>query len=65
MSRWNHTLCEDCWNLRGQGEAIRMHEAAAEPCCRCGALSAAGIYVRDEPTAYPCNGEHGANKGGT
>ncbi len=60
MSKWNHNMCDDCWgeqNPNGR-EPIRIVTRIVENCCYCGRETISGIYVRDDPEALSCKGEH-------
>lgn len=61
MSKWNHAICQECWNSLNRGEPCRVREEfldeTAEPCCFCGKPQQSGIYVRKNPNEVPCKGE--------
>jgi hypothetical protein len=53
MSGWTHTLCDDCWDLLERGrDVVRIKSPPIELCCRCGAVTTAGIYYRQEPKTF-------------
>lgn len=59
MPRWlNHTLCRTCWDDThpASQQLYQVRDAESEPCCRCGKPTSAGIYVRQQADAFPCNG---------
>jgi hypothetical protein len=66
MSRWNHSICEDCWDKRNPGrEPVRVRlekledmNAINEVCCFCGDKHSSDIYVREDPAGLVCKGEH-------
>lgn len=63
MSRWNHSICEKCWNTRNpEREPVKLREEfrdeKAEPCCYCGVMHCSGIYLRDDPSVLRCKGNH-------
>lgn len=60
MSRWNHNICESCWNNRFKDrEPIRVTNISEEePCCFCNAMNTNGIYVREDPDRMLCGGVH-------
>ncbi len=72
MSKWNHAMCDECWNKRmeEQGEpgriAVRMlkerksNNFRVDVCCYCNAKTQ-GIYVRDRPEEVPCGGTAGTH----
>jgi hypothetical protein len=46
-SGWTHRICVGCFGrLRGGVPPARVSGDTLEPCCYCGTLTAAGIYVR-------------------
>ena len=55
-------MCDPCWKRREPNrEAVRVlveGKGFNERCCFCGSHHASGIYVRQDPTTLPCNGEH-------
>jgi hypothetical protein len=61
MSRWTHSICSDCWQLKNPDrEPTRIVDATMDACCYCGADHTSGIYLRDDPSALLCFGAHGA-----
>ncbi len=63
MSRWNHSICEECWNKRHPDrEPVRIREEYRDekpiPCCYCSRPHQSGIYVRDDPATLSCRGIH-------
>ncbi len=64
---WTHAICERCWfdgpgcNAEGQ---YRMPSRTARPepgpCCYCGGLTIAGIFVRADGDTLMCLSRHGA-----
>jgi hypothetical protein len=63
MSRWTHSICDDCWDnvyeagRKGQLPS-RVADADIERCCFCTNNHKSGIYVRYDPKLLPCQGEH-------
>jgi len=52
---WTHIICTACWDKRQPGrEPVRVRGAREEPCCFCGRVTAAGIYVCEDPRDLPC-----------
>ena len=59
MSQWNHSLCDRCWERREPTRVpVRVTEPDIEYCCGCGVQHESGIYVRAEPAAFVCHGQH-------
>ena len=61
MSRWNHALCDDCWDeLEPARKAHRivLGMRVEEMCCRCEQTTDSGIYRRGDPEEYACRGVH-------
>jgi hypothetical protein len=59
MSKWTHSICDDCWNQKNPGrEAVRVRTLPLETCCFCLHDHVSGIYVRGDPTTTPCKGMH-------
>ncbi len=55
MSRWNHSLCDECWDKREPTrKPLRVLDSQ---CCQCGTQHKSGIFVRADPDAMPCKGE--------
>lgn len=54
MAEWTHTLCEECWDfLEPQRKTpVRIKHPQLETCCRCGAVTIAGIYYRAQAMDY-------------
>jgi hypothetical protein len=51
-SSWTHPLCDLCWLATTGGvraDRIPVSERSSERCCRCGARTNTGIYVRATP----------------
>lgn len=50
MSRWNHTICDDCWQKKHPGKAAgRVLVFKCETCCFCGNPTVSGIWIRHDP----------------
>ena len=65
MSKWNHSLCDECWAaLEGARIPCRVKDGP-ETCCRCGEVHTSGIYQRRDPLTYLCNGTHALAEGET
>lgn len=63
MSTWTHSICDDCFSDRYDGQPPtphRMKEPDIEACCYCGRMHHSGIYVRDDPAQVACGGQHEA-----
>src|SRR5215471_1384691 len=68
MSRWNHSICWDCWSKRETvptGEIRRPVRVVTDDlqylnarCCYCSRRTIAGIFKRENPRDVPCNGDH-------
>ena len=59
MSKWTHSICEECWTLkRGPLTPTRMKEEYREKelCCFCGKEHESGIYLRGDPHLTGCQG---------
>lgn len=59
-SRWNHSICDDCWDKLNPGrEPSRLFDGP-EVCCFCGETHNSGILVRRHPDTHDlkCKGEH-------
>lgn len=55
---WTQPLCDDCWDVDHPDHAApRTKLGRAEQCCKCGAGTNNGIYVRVDPSTveYPSN----------
>lgn len=52
MSKWNHSICNACWERTRPGRvpARMMIGRRVETCCYCGTPTASGIYVREDPS---------------
>jgi len=63
-SRWNHSICDDCWTKRSpEFEPHRMidaDDADKEFCCFCSKLHGSGIFIRLSPYSpeLQCHGDH-------
>ncbi len=57
MSSWTHAICDDCWDAK-RPERPSPRDGKGEPtmCCFCGAPTASGIYVREDPKKTKCAG---------
>jgi hypothetical protein len=55
MSDWNAPICLRCWfeNYPDRGDPVRVKSDDAHACRWCGTVTAAGIYVRHDPTTVP------------
>lgn len=61
MSKWNHTICDSCWeDYAPEREPARLIGPAfdGEDCCFCGTFTTSGIYIRFDPESslLKCNG---------
>ena len=60
MSKWNHSMCTDCWINSNPGrQPVVVNIRSVEICCFCGRKTTSGIYVRYDPVALRCKGVHG------
>ena len=60
MSAWTHSICEECWEVKGHGRGpVRLVEPLTETCCFCGREHHSGIYFRENPAEVDCRGEKG------
>lgn len=59
-----HSLCDACfkstlpYNRRHVIEPTRSPQAGPLPCCICAITHTSGIFVRRDPVALPCKGQH-------
>ena len=64
MSRWTHSICDDCWKKRQDDksiEALSMSIVDTYPeqiCCFCGKRHHSGLSVRVDPEKTICRGLH-------
>lgn len=59
MSNWTHPICLRCWYaLHPARKPVRISGLQLENCCRCGTLTAHGIYFRADPAELHCGGVH-------
>lgn len=50
---WNHATCHGCYAEEYPGQVpVRIRLAPQDTCCRCGAPTSSGIYVRREPASF-------------
>jgi hypothetical protein len=61
MSEWTHRICSVCWNKRepNRRPAVVINQEF-KPCCFCGTMTNAGIYVRHDPQDLLCKHEEEA-----
>jgi hypothetical protein len=64
MTRWTHSLCNDCWDKRNPDRpSPRADVGADDICCSCGARHKSGLYWREDPNKKAagliCLGLHG------
>lgn len=60
MTKWMHAMCRKCWTREnGDLVAVTFPEATRARCCFCGEFNRDGIFVRRDPDACPCAGQHG------
>lgn len=56
MSRWNHSICWNCWKRQeGEREPVRVVNPKEGACCFCGTPHASGIFVRRDPDSMQCD----------
>ena len=59
MSRWTHSICDSCWNIKEPiREPVHIMHGEIEICCFCGKETRSGIYVRYNPEELSCKGNH-------
>lgn len=52
---WTHLVCEWCWGEMSPGRrASRLVDPDPGLCCRCGAHTTSGIYLRAHPQTMMC-----------
>lgn len=62
MSRWTHSICDDCWTKR-EGDRtphrVRFPEDGPNQshCCFCGNHHSSGIYTREDPNEVACKAQ--------
>lgn len=62
--QWNHAQCVACWNRDNPDNLVNARRAQdivrreSLTCCFCGALTWAGIFVREDPAKLGCRGQH-------
>ena len=59
MAWATHVYCEKCWSRRNPGrESARLKAEFAKrsPCCVCGEVCDARIFVREESATLKCKG---------
>jgi hypothetical protein len=51
MSGWTQPVCVDCWNHDNPASPAPWRDDLGEPerCCKCGARTCSGIYIRVDP----------------
>ncbi len=55
MSRWNHSICEDCWKEKNpEKEPTRATTRKTKRCCICGKKHMSRIFVREDPEVTDC-----------
>jgi hypothetical protein len=55
MSRWIHSICEDCYEEQEPGrKPVRVREPEEETCCFCGKPTTDGIFYRFDPSKLKC-----------
>jgi hypothetical protein len=67
MSKWNHSVCDDCWKKNASDVTpyrIKEEFREEEVCCTCGAKHKSGIYMRGDPNhpGLKCGGVHGKSE---
>lgn len=62
MSRWNHVICEDCWDDENPDRpASRVVSLKINACCFCETETRAGIFFRADPAGVQCGGDGGTH----
>ena len=62
MSRFQHNICEPCWNKKHPdrvAHAMVEEFRETERCCFCFCLHQSGISIREDPNNTKCGGDHG------
>jgi hypothetical protein len=62
--RWTHCLCNRCYFSAAKAKPERLDPRPEDLCCRCGARTRSGIYVRANPAAMACHGKTGTHADG-
>ena len=60
-SKWVHVICDNCWYRQHPGkQPVRRAVEEAVRCCFCAGqhLTSSGIFVRWDPAALSCQGNH-------
>lgn len=50
---WTQPLCMSCWLRADSRHPARVPGDHSRICCRCGAATSAGIYIRIDPASVP------------
>lgn len=51
MSRWTHSICDDCWDKQHPDkQSHRLQAGDLDLCCWCDTPTYSGIYLRHDPT---------------
>lgn len=72
MRNWTHRLCERCWfdarlddgatfGMAADGsyrKPVQIVDPEPGICCFCAGVTVTGIYVRADPDAMMCQGQH-------
>ena len=59
MSKWNHSICEQCFKAREPDRTpIKVDGGERELCCFCGSSTTDCIYIRHDPEELRCKGVH-------
>jgi hypothetical protein len=63
MSRFAHSVCDQCWAEKNPGTIPhRLTSAAREQCCYCGREHESGIRFGEDPERVACGGVSGIHK---
>lgn len=50
---WTQPICMPCWLRTHSRHPVRVTGDHSRVCCRCGAATTAGIYIRIDPASVP------------
>jgi len=62
MSRFNHSVCDQCWAERFTGLHVVARPPKKEICCYCGREHTSGIRRGEDPERVPCGGKTGVHE---
>lgn len=66
MSRWTHSVCDECYAELEPGRTpyrlVEEHKLRSIICCRCGDVHTSGIWYRRDPDLLHCQGRGNAHE---